>query len=268
MGKELTKLRHRWEAKQRLSELDKERKLVHVIHYSCESFYDIKDGRTPRVTSIAVRNYASGQTKSFSIHKCAEQKGVAFDDIDANYDALEREMLDEFFEYMKYLQQHTFVHWNMRDINYGFTAIEHRYKVLGGDPIVINDDRKFDLARELVALYGIKYAPHGEFGRMHSLMDINSITAKDALSGLGEATAFESKEYVKLHQSTLRKADVIANLLDRTLDGSLRTNATWKEQHGIHPVALLEYLTEHWVWGTVVAVGVIIGIVSGIWSLL
>ena len=38
-----------------------------LIHYSCESFYDIKDGRTPRITSIAIRYLDSSQTKSFSI---------------------------------------------------------------------------------------------------------------------------------------------------------------------------------------------------------
>lgn len=266
MGKEITKLRHRRDAKQRLDELDKERKLVHVIHYSCESFYDIKDGRTPRVTSIAVRNFASGQTKSFSIHKCAEQKGVDFAEIDANYDALEKEMLDELFEYLKYLQGHRFVHWNMRDINYGFPAIEHRYKVLGGEPLVIEDDRKFDLARELIALYGVTYAPHGDNGRMHSLMDMNAISAKDALNGKGEAEAFEGKEYVKLHQSTLRKADVIANLLGRTLDGTLRTKTTWRERYGNHPAALIEYLQEHWLAAAVVLIITLIGLFTDVRS--
>mgnify|MGYP000291855861 CR=1 FL=1 len=208
MGKELTKVRNRREARRRLEEIGKEEKLVQVIHYSCESFYEIKDGRTPRVTSIAVRNYASGQTKSFSIHKSAEEKNVPIEEISDRYDELEKEMLGEFFEYLKYLQGHRFVHWNMRDGNYGFHAIEHRFKVLGGTPIVIEDDRKFDLARELVALFTLKYAPHGDFGRMHSLMDMNFIGAKDALTGKEEAAAFDNQEYVKLHQSTLRKADV------------------------------------------------------------
>ena len=43
-----------------------------IIHYSCESFYDIQDGHTPRITSIAVYDYATAQTDSFSIHKLAE----------------------------------------------------------------------------------------------------------------------------------------------------------------------------------------------------
>ena len=95
-------------------------------------------------------------------------------------------------------------------------------------------------------------------------MELNSITGKDALTGAGEAKAFEEGEYVKLHQSTLRKVDVISNLLDRTLDGSLKSMASWRDQHGIHPTALLELATEHWVWGLIVAAGVIISIAGGV----
>ena len=65
-----------------------------VIHYSCESFYDRPNGASPRITSIAVRKLDSGQTLSFSIHQVAEQQGVAFDQIGAHYDLLERQMLD------------------------------------------------------------------------------------------------------------------------------------------------------------------------------
>ncbi len=61
-----------------------------MINYSCESFYDRSEGQTPRVTSIAVRNYASGQTESFSIHKVAELNRVEFAEIDKNYDVLEK----------------------------------------------------------------------------------------------------------------------------------------------------------------------------------
>ncbi|KQX38198.1 hypothetical protein ASD04_11300 [Devosia sp. Root436] len=263
MGKELSKLRERREVRQRFEEINKRRDMVLVIHYSCESFYDIKDGRTPRVTSIAVRQFASGQTTSFSIHKSAELKGVVQGDISARYDELEKDMLVEFFAYLKTKPDHTFVHWNMRDINYGFLAIEHRFKVLKGKPVTVADDKKFDLARELVAMFGVKYAPHGASGRMHSLMEMNHITAKDALNGKGEAEAFENQEYVKLHQSTLRKADVIANLLDRTLDGSIKTKATWFDLHGFHPVAVIEWITEHWVFAALGIVALLIGLYLG-----
>jgi hypothetical protein len=146
---------------------------VLVVHYSCESFYDRADGRTPRVTSIAVRNLASGQTQSFSIHKVAEQRHIPLADITGRYDELEKAMLDEFFDFVRTHQNFVWMHWNMRDINYGFQAIEHRYTVLGGTPIRIEEGRKFDLARELIAIYGVGYIGHP---RLESLVEKNKIT--------------------------------------------------------------------------------------------
>lgn len=266
MGKQITKLRRRKEAKKALDLVDARRDQTLVIHYSCESFYNIKDGRTPRVTSIAVRNFSTGQTMSFSIHKSAEQKGVAIAQITNHYDDLEKEMLAEFFAYLATVPVQMFVHWNMRDINYGFQAIEHRYKVLGGEPVVLDDGRKFDLARALVAIYGVGYAPHGESGRMHSAMDLNSITARDALTGADEAQAFEEGQFVKLHQSTLRKVDVIANLLERTLDGSLKTDSSWWEQHGFHLAAAVEFVREHWAWRLILMIGVVAGLIASVFG--
>jgi len=239
-----------------------------VIHYSCESFYDIKDGRTPRITSIAVRNFSTGQTTSFSIHKSAEQSGVSAPDIAARYDELEKHMLDEYFQFVKSRHGYGFVHWNMRDINYGFQAIEHRYKVLGGEPFIIDDARKFDLARALIAMYGVGYIPHGAHGRLHGLMGLNNITAKDVLTGADEALAFENKEFVKLHQSTLRKVDVMANILERIQDGSLKTAASWRDRYGIHPAVMVEICKEHWALSLLAFAAAGIGLVSSIKSLL
>jgi hypothetical protein len=67
MGKELRRLSR----KRALEEIDRimdHPEDVLVIHYSCESFYDRDDGKTPRVTSIAVRNLDSGQTESYFPH--------------------------------------------------------------------------------------------------------------------------------------------------------------------------------------------------------
>jgi hypothetical protein len=262
MGKELSKLRSKREARERLKAIDSNRSLTLIIHYSCESFYDIKDGRTPRITSIAIRNFESGQTHSFSIHKSAEQNGIGTDKITEHFDDLERKMLREFFNHVKNLSAHKFIHWNMRDINYGFQAIEHRFKVLGAKPEVIDDSKKVDLARELVTLYGKGYAPHGESGRMHSIVELNKITIRDALTGAQEAEAFENGEFVQLHQSTLRKVDVIANILDRTIDGSLLTTATFRERTGLHPAMITEYLKEHWAWTIFMALAALASIVA------
>lgn len=260
MGKELKKWRRRKAALKSIDDLELKRDNVLVIHYSCESFYDVKDGHTPRITSIAVRNFSTGQTVSFSIHKCAEQKQVNNKDIDGQYDTLEKLMLDEYFDFVKSRHGYTFLHWNMRDINYGFQAIEHRYSVLGGEPFVIDDTRKVDLARLLVAIYGINYVGHGTSGRLHNLVEKNHITMMDVLTGAQEAEAFVSKEFVKLHQSTLRKVDILANILERVIDGTIQTNATWWDIHGIHPAILVEVGLKHWVWSLVVVFAVLAGI--------
>ena len=55
-------------AKKVLKEIDCNPSNYLIIHYSCESFYDITDGHTPRITSIAVYSYSTAQTDSFSIH--------------------------------------------------------------------------------------------------------------------------------------------------------------------------------------------------------
>lgn len=264
MGEQLTKFRRRRAARKAFEELDNHRDKYIILHYSCESFYDIKDGRTPRVTSIAARNFTTGQTSSFSIHKSAEQLRVPLSYINQQYDALERHMLDEYFDFIKSRHGYSFIHWNMRDINYGFQAIEHRYKVLGGEHFTVDDLRKFDLARALINQFGPGYAPHGKSGRLHSLMEINHITARDALTGQQEADAFDAGEYVKLHQSTLRKVDVMSNILERVLDGSIKTTASWREKTGYHPAAVVELIREYWVWSILVGIAALIGLVASL----
>lgn len=268
MGKELSKLKRRREAHRGFDGIARKRDMYLVIHYSCESFYDIKDGRTPRITSIAVRNFATGQTSSFSIHKSAELAGIPADEITGRYDELERKMLDEYFDFIKSRHGYSFIHWNMRDINFGFQAIEHRYRVLGGDAFVIDDFRKFDQARELISLYGVAYTAHGPNGRLHSLIEMNKITARDALTGAEEAAAFDNKEFVKLHQSTLRKVDVMSNILERVLDGSLKTNATWVDIYGVHPAVVVELAREHWVVSIITGLFAVIGFAAAVKELL
>lgn len=38
-----------------------------IIHYSCESFIDKEDGRTPRITTIAIRYFESSQTRWLAV---------------------------------------------------------------------------------------------------------------------------------------------------------------------------------------------------------
>jgi hypothetical protein len=79
----------------------------------------------------------------------------------------------------------------------------------------------------------------------------NHIKPMDFLDGSGEAAAFDGKEYVKLHQSTLRKVDVLSNIAERTYNRTLRTNATLWDIHGGSLRAAAEHLKDHWMFALI-----------------
>jgi hypothetical protein len=68
---------------------------------------------------------------------------TTFDEIESHYDSLEKKMLDEFFNFAKEHKDYTWINWNMRDINYGFEAIENRYLVL-----LIDENLKVSLKKK------------------------------------------------------------------------------------------------------------------------
>jgi hypothetical protein len=248
-------------ARKSLDELNADSKNVWVVHYSCESFYDRKDGMSPRITSIAVRRLSDGQTKSFSIHQVAERKKVIGPSIEKKYDVLEKQMLAEFFKFVATHSTSKFLHWNMRDSNYGFQAMEHRMNVLGGKPNSVADENKFDLARLLIEIYGVGYIGHP---RLEKLLEKNSIKALDFLTGAQEAAAFEKKDYVALHQSTLRKVDVMANVFERAHARQLLTNTSRWEMHGGSFKTAIDYIAANKSLALLLA---ILGLAVSIWGL-
>lgn len=247
MGRQADLYRKWKRAKDQLEELFRVPDSTVVIHYSCESFYDRADPRSPRVTSIAVRNLESGQTRSFSIHLVAEHRGLLAN-IEEHYDSLESEMLVELMDHMRVHQHCKWLHWNMRDANYGFEALENRSRALSQAPFHLDERNRYDLSRILIGIYGVGYVGHP---RLEKLLALNHITPRDFLSGAEEAKAFERKEFVKLHQSTLRKVDVLANIADRAHRGDLLTLATWWERNGQSVKRAVEWLKEHWLIGAI-----------------
>lgn len=262
MGKQRV-LHTNWKrARQQLDEVFQQPQHSLVVHYSCESFYARENNpRSPRVTSIAVRNLDTGQTKSFSIHLIAERQGL-LDSIEQHYDQLERVMLEDFFEEVRLRQHCKWIHWNMRDANYGFEALENRIKALGGSPQSVPDTHRCDLSRVLLSIYGADYINHS---RLDNLIKKNDITAVGYLKGAEEAAAFEEKLFVKLHQSTLRKVDILATIAERAHAGDLITLATWWDINGRSIKAAVEWFREHWLLGALVALGSVVMAVLKAW---
>jgi hypothetical protein len=246
-------------AKKLLSELFATPHNVLFIHYSCESFYDRLDGSSPRITSIAVRFLGSGQTKSFSIHQEAELKKISSADITQRYDELERCMLDNFASFCGKYAGCKWVHWNMRDANYGFEAIAHRHRVLGGAPCEIQDTNKVDLARLFHDYLGPKFVEHPRFQK---LLERNNMVPRNFLSGKEEAEAFARQEYVKLHQSTLSKVDTLSNLAEYAAEDRLKCDNGYFKRRGISFGTTGSIIKDHPIFAAASVVAVLLAIAA------
>jgi len=159
-------------------------------------------------------------------------------------------MLSDYFEFIKENASKFFVHWNMRDINYGFQALEHRGKVLGLNNVFnLPDSMKFDLARMLYQRYGANYISHPRLG---NLIKFNNITDRNLLTGEEEAEAFKNNEFLKLHQSTLRKVDSFESILEHVEDRNLKVLSKFKDIYGLDFGSIILMIKKHWLFSLIV----------------
>lgn len=244
MSKPSERFKKRKKAKEILKDISDNPAEYLIIHYSCESFFNIPEGNTPRITSIAIKSVRNAQTHSFSIHKIAELKHISPNQINQNYNQLEKEMLDEYFQFVAKHENEKWIHINMRNVNYGFEAINHRYRVLDGIPTNINDNLKIDLARLFVDYFGKEYSPHPRF---ESLYNLNNITMTSFLNGEQEAEAFVEGNYVALHQSTLRKVDNMHDVISLANENDLKTKSNLLQIYGISFSGIYFMSKENWI---------------------
>lgn len=209
--------RRQREERDRLERLVANSDAVFIVHYACQSFTK-NDGASARVASIAIRNFQSGNTVSYSIHQ-----EIELNRYQRNFDALEKSMLEKFFSFIRENKGATFVHWSMRDNTYGFPALEHRYRVLGGSPYELSDHRKLDLALVLMSIYGNNYIPKPSF---ENLAKRNKLTVANFIPGGQEPHFFEQGEFRAVLQSNLCKVTLIADILQLAADRTLKTDAT------------------------------------------
>ncbi|MFD1392036.1 hypothetical protein ACFQ3L_00335 [Lacticaseibacillus jixianensis] len=215
-----------------------------IIHYSCESFFDT-NGATPRITAIAVKSPSSGQTDLFAVHKAAELMKIKPEDIVERYEEVERMMLDDFFTFVQGHLDKIWIHWNMRDSNFGFKALEQRYRVLGKVPAIIPDQNKLDMAILFRKYYGKSYIgdPH-----IKALMDYNGIHVKDFMSGKDEANAFKNHEFIRLSFSCAGKVNLFDKFLTRAIDNELKTQSSFRDEYGNVPLGIYNFANES-AWG-------------------
>jgi len=194
----------------------------YIIHYSSQSLYDEGiDGLSPRITSIVVMHYATRQTVSFAIHTVAESLNILKDQVESQYDDIERELLERFFSFLRDRREKYWVHWNMRNLTFGFEHLEHRYRSLcKTEPPSVPVEVRLNLNDTLRDLYGSDYASDP---KMKTLMLLNGELDNRFLDGSQEAEAFLKKDFIRMHSSTICKVEFFRHVISLVIKGKLRT---------------------------------------------
>jgi hypothetical protein len=194
----------------------------YIIHYSSQSLYDEGvDGLSPRITSIVVMHFSTRQTVSFAIHAVAEDLGIPRDEVEGRYDEIERALLERFYVFVRDRREKYWVHWNMRNIVFGFEHLEHRYRTLTrSEPPHIPIEVRINLNDALKERYGSGFAKDP---RMLSLMLLNGERDKRFLEGNQEAEAFKNKEFIRMNSSTICKVEFFRHVMILAQKGRLRT---------------------------------------------
>ena len=205
-----------------LMKLKENKEKTLFIHYSCKSFEDENECLSPRVTSIAVFYFDERAMKSFAFNTAAEVLHFSKDGIESHYDDIEKKILEDFFSFAKNHYEYSWIHWNMTNMNYGFDALEHRYEVLTGKKSYhISEEKRFNLSKLIAYEYGKDYA---DDPKMKNLIILNwGKTPKDYLEGQDEVEAFENKNYIKMHKSTIEKVKFFRFIFIKLIHNEVKT---------------------------------------------
>ncbi|MEH6691125.1 MAG: hypothetical protein V7774_08075 [Pseudorhizobium pelagicum] len=229
----------------------------YIIHYSCQNLNDDNEALSPRITSIAITHYSTEQTLSFSTHSIAAELHISREDVRDRFDDVERELLRGFYSFVRDRRDKYWVHWNMRNLTYGFEHLEHRYRALGGqDATIIPVERRLNLNELIADRFGNGYANHP---KMPSLMNMNGGIHRHVLTGNEEVQAFQNNEFIRMHSSTLSKVGFFHSVMRKMVSGKLRTAS---KGYGI----ALDRIFESRSAKTIGLFGTMIGVGTGGWQ--
>jgi hypothetical protein len=193
-----------------------------VLHYSSEGLYDGggEVGASARITSVAVMQLENRRIMSFAPHAIAEELAARGDPC-PRMDAVERVMIDRLHAFLALHRDRYIIHWNMRDLVFGFEHLEHRDRVLGGSGLApVPEEQRLDLHAALKQRYGPAFAPTP---RLTSLMLLNGFRKDAVLSGAEEAAAFRCGDHIRMHRSTISKVEFMAHAIALARKRRLKT---------------------------------------------
>lgn len=183
-----------------------------AVHYACENLYAAVD-HPPAVSCIGHCPIGPGNAGSFSL---IDAPGGVSDDA-------EKWVLSQYYDFVRKNPTAIVIHWNMSKADYGFAALDSRYRFLFSQdvPYKVPPDRTFDLDDLVAAEYGAFYVGHP---RLMKLSAVNQLSRRHALTGKDEAERFDNGDHGAVRRSTEEKVHWIAVLAEQFLSGSLTTD--------------------------------------------
>ena len=193
---------------------------IFVVHYSCESWFDVKN-QPVAISCVAVVDLIGDNSTTFS-------------QVDRK-DSAEEYVLKSYFDFLRKNCGARIIHWKMNSADFGFRALEHRFRYISSpdDLPHPSHDRTYDLNRIISGRYGSDYADHP---RLLGLGKLNRFVTRHLLTGKEEAERFGQGNHGDIKRSTLEKANLIAFLAKRTIEGILETK---------HSAAFLAFAGAH-----------------------
>lgn len=178
------------------------------MHYATTDF----DVEPIKITSISVKDFASGHVESFTV----------------NEKTTEEQILKDFLSHMRKLKNYTIVTWNQKSAQYGPQQIRNRCKELGVSkslPFSIED--VVDLDEIFGKEFGHEYIGHP---KLQKLAELNNITLTGFVNGKQQIEFFHQNEYKKLENSVIRKTTTIYRFLTLSFENNLKTKGKKKKK--------------------------------------
>lgn len=218
-------LKERKIARKNLGSLVEDPSKVLCIHYSESQTYDDDYGNiSPIITSIVIKSLDDTIDKQFAIHFEADKAGIPIDQIQDSYRELELRILKSYNDFVKRHKHCIWLHWDMKNIHFGFEAIRHRYeKIFEGldDYYEIPSFSKYSLFKILEGMYGEGFVKGTD--KLRTLMTTNNsdVDLPQYLERQVESSEFESKNFKSVIDSVDCKVDFLKKAVKKLVDKKL-----------------------------------------------
>ncbi len=170
-----------------------------VIHYACECFYN-SGAIAPSICAISLVNLKTKEVYTFALHNYILQGKSLIES--------EHQLLIDFVDFYKSLNNPIFIHWAMDSIQYGFKAIYSRAENFGIYDFDLSKMQDINL-NDLIDCSLIK------------ILEINNCKRISVMNGKDEATCFDKRDFNLVQLSTQGKVLGILDLFEKYISNDL-----------------------------------------------